>query len=217
MGFLREFLRNPRQTGSIAASSRPVVRMMTESLDLSSAERVVELGAGTGAVTEGLLRKLGGRGTLLAVELNQEFADALRRRLTPAAEGTEQAGVFHVANRSAVELPDLVRKHRLGEVDAISCSLPWTLMSPQDRIATLDGIVDVLAEDGQFVTLTCLHQAAFPQGRRLREMLQERFSVVRRQRPVWAAVPPMFAYHCTQPIKRNPHTSQVGASAQPAG
>ncbi len=149
MGFLREFIRNPRQTGSIAASSGPVVRMMTDSLDLSSATRVVELGAGTGAVTEGLLRRLEGRGRLLAVELNREFAESLRERLAPAGSGSAgEPGPVEIVNRSATDLVELVREHGLGEVDAIICSLPWTLMSPQDRIATLDAIVDVLAEDG---------------------------------------------------------------------
>lgn len=207
MGFLREFIRNPRQTGSIAASSGPVVRMMTESLDLSSARRVIELGAGTGALTEGLLRRLDSDATLVAVELNREFADALRDRLT------SDSNTVHVANRSAADLPELVREHRLGEVDAVCSSLPWTLMTPDVRGATLDAIVDVLADDGELVTLTCLHQAATAQGRRLRQMLRERFGQVRRQRVVWAAVPPMFAYRCSEPVRPAERSDRVGASA----
>ncbi|MGH3647856.1 MAG: class I SAM-dependent methyltransferase [Micromonosporaceae bacterium] len=196
MSFLREFVRNPRQTGSIAASSGPVVRMLLDSLDLTAARRVVELGAGTGAVTAGLAERLGPDAALLAVELNPEFAHALRRRFSSPS--------VRIANRSATELPELLRAQRWGPVDAIASGLPWTLMSDRERRDTLDMVVDVLAPDGQFVTLTCLHQTVTGSGRLLRQLLEERFGQVRRQPVVWAAVPPMFVYRCTQPVKTAP-------------
>lgn len=194
MSFLREFVRNPRQTGSIAASSAPVVRMVLDSLDLTAARTVVELGAGTGAVTEGLRERLPDSATLLAVELNQDFAAALRRRF-------QEPDVL-VANRSAVDLPALLGEYGLRSVDVIASGLPWTLMTPQDRQAALDAVVDVLGPGGQFVTLSCLHQTVFGSGRRLRQLLQERFGEVRREPVVWAAVPPMIAYRCAAPVKR---------------
>ncbi|MGH3659293.1 MAG: class I SAM-dependent methyltransferase [Micromonosporaceae bacterium] len=195
MSFIREFVRNPRQTGSIAASSAPVVRMMLDGLDLTSARSVVELGAGTGAVTDGLRRRLPDSAALLAVELNEDFAAALQRRF--------QGRGIQVANRSAADLPDLVREYGLGDtVDAIVSGLPWTLMSPADRRRALDAVVDVLDPDGEFVTLSCLHQTVTGSGKRLRELLGKRFGEVRREPVVWAAVPPMIAYRCAAPVKR---------------
>lgn len=196
MSFLREFVRNPRQTGSIAASSGPVVRMVLDSLDLTTARRVVELGAGTGAVTAGLRERLSPDAALLAVELNREFAEALRHRFHEPS--------VRVANRSAGELPALLRENRWTTVDAIASGLPWTLMSYRERCDTLDAVVDVLAPDGQFVTLTCLHQTVTGSGRMLRQLLEERFGEVRRRPVVWAAVPPMFAYACSAPVKTVP-------------
>ncbi|MGH3713246.1 MAG: class I SAM-dependent methyltransferase [Micromonosporaceae bacterium] len=204
MGFLREFVRNPRQTGSIAASSGPVVRMMLDSLDLASAQRVVELGAGTGAVTAQLKQRLAPGATLLAVELNPEFADTLRQRFGSPS--------VRVANRPASELPELVRSHQWDSVDAIASGLPWTLMSPEERSAALDAVVEVLATDGQFVTLTCLHQAPLASGRQLRQLLEERFGEVRREPVVWAAVPPMFAYRCAAPVKTGTVTMDTVAN-----
>ncbi|MGH3660983.1 MAG: class I SAM-dependent methyltransferase [Micromonosporaceae bacterium] len=209
MSFIREFVRNPRQTGSIAASSDSVVRMMVDSLDLSSARRVVELGAGTGAVTEGLRKKLDSRATLIAVELNEQFAEELRRKVS---SNGARSGKVHVANRSAADLTALLREHRMKNVDVISSGLPWTLMSMDEQRQTLDAVVKVLADDGQFVTLACLHQSVLTQGRRLRRMLDERFGQVRRQPVVWAAVPPMFAYFCSEPIRLPALTDSSAAS-----
>jgi phospholipid N-methyltransferase len=194
VSFLREFVRNPRQTGSIAASSAPVVRMMLGCVDLTRVRRAVELGAGEGAVTAGLRQRLPAEATLLALELNAGFAETLRRRFP-------EPGV-EVHHRSAVELPEALDEHRWRTVDLVASGLPWTLMPAADQAATLDAIAGALAPGGEFVTLACLHQSVLAPGRRLRALLEERFGEVRRQPVVWAAVPPMIAYRCAVPIRR---------------
>ncbi len=206
MSFLREFVRNPRQTGSIAASSAPVVRMMLDCVDVSGARRAVELGAGEGAVTAGLRQRLPADTTLLAVELNGDFAKKLRHRFdTPGVE---------VHNQSAVELPELLAEHGWQTVDLVVSGLPWTLMSAQDQATTLDAIAGALGPDGEFVTLACLHQSVLAPGRRLRRLLAERFGEVRRQPIVWAAVPPMIAYRCAVPTQQVT-TDTVANQARP--
>ncbi len=209
MKFIREFVRNPRRTGSIAASSGAVVDMVLRSLDLDHAHSVAELGAGTGAVTRGLVRRLPEAARLLAVEVNPNFAEELHRRFASPR--------VMVANRSAVDLPRLAREHRMPPFDIVVCALPWTLMSAHDRNATLDGIIETLAPGGQFVTLTCFHQTFLASGRRLREQLSERFKQVRSLPVVWAAVPPLFAYQCAGP--REPmmfDTADPGHPGEPA-
>jgi phospholipid N-methyltransferase len=194
VSFLREFFRNPRQTGSIAASSGPVVRMLLGCVDVGGARRAVELGAGEGAVTAELRRQLPADTPLLAVELNADFAKKLRRRFTPPG--------VQVHHRSAVELPDLLAEQDWPSVDLVVSGLPWTLMSARDQADTLDAIAVALAPDGEFVTLACLHQSVLAPGRRLRQQLEDRFGEVHRQPIVWAAVPPMIAYRCAGPIRR---------------
>ncbi|HEX2418519.1 MAG TPA: rRNA adenine N-6-methyltransferase family protein [Micromonosporaceae bacterium] len=193
MKFVREFVRNPRRTGSIAASSASVVDTVLQALDLTGARRVAELGAGTGALTRGLLRQLPEDARLLAVEANPSFCKELRHGF-PGPRIT-------VANRSAVELPQLTSEYQMSPLDAVVSALPWTLMSPLDRQITLDGVIETMAPNGQFVTLTCLHQTLLASGRRLREQLRERFGQVRSLPVVWAAVPPLLVYLCTRPRK----------------
>lgn len=194
MGFFTEFVRHPHQVGALAASTAPVVRRVSEGLDLSNARCVVELGAGTGAVTAGLRQHLAPTANLLAIEVNPRFASELRRRFATAD--------VEVVEGSAVDVAGHVRARGIKKVDAVISALPWSLMSAQDEAAVLDGIGDVLTTDGQFVTLLALSRALLRTGRSFRDTLVERFSEVRRMPVAWASVPPMFAYHCTGPIVR---------------
>ena len=61
---------------SIAPSSRHLARAMLEGLPIDHARTVVELGAGTGAITRVLLEKLPSHATLLAFEINPDLINA---------------------------------------------------------------------------------------------------------------------------------------------
>jgi predicted O-methyltransferase YrrM len=69
-------LRNPASTGAVLPSSRRLANAMASAA--VGADAVVELGAGTGPVTEALLRRLPGV-PLIAVELQAPLARACRR------------------------------------------------------------------------------------------------------------------------------------------
>ena len=201
MGFLREFIRNPRQTGSIAASSPSLVRRILNGLPLASARTVVELGAGTGAFTAALARAVPASATVVAIEVNPTFAAQLRERFTGSP--------VRVANRSAAELSQILAEHKIKAVDVVLSALPWTLMTSDDQRVTLDAIAAALAPDAPFVTLTCLHQTLLPSGRRFHELLTNRFTTVQRGPVVWTAMPPMTAYRCFHPIRHRPTEIRV--------
>ncbi|NMG27940.1 hypothetical protein GO615_03330 [Aromatoleum evansii] len=70
-------LRNPGSTGTLLPSSRALANALASAAD--GADLVVELGAGTGPVTDALLAKLPGV-PLIAVELQAALAQRLRHR-----------------------------------------------------------------------------------------------------------------------------------------
>lgn len=74
--FLRQLLRNPKQVSAIAPSSPFLARAMARTL--STTDRVVEFGPGTGSLTRGIL----GRGVrpenLTGFELDPDFVTRLR-------------------------------------------------------------------------------------------------------------------------------------------
>lgn len=70
--FFRQWLRAPLTTASVVPSSPRLGRAMAQALP-AGVERVVELGAGTGAITRELLRHRVRAENLLVVELNPEL------------------------------------------------------------------------------------------------------------------------------------------------
>lgn len=75
--FFRQWLRAPLTTASVVPSSPRLGRAMAQALP-AGAERVVELGAGTGAITRELLRYRVRAENLLVLELNPELHHDLR-------------------------------------------------------------------------------------------------------------------------------------------
>jgi phospholipid N-methyltransferase len=79
--FYKEFRRTFGTTGSILPSSRNLARAMVWPFRRRhSPARVLEVGAGTGAVTAEILRHMEPGDHLDIVEINSQFVDVLRRR-----------------------------------------------------------------------------------------------------------------------------------------
>jgi phospholipid N-methyltransferase len=79
--FYQEFRRTFDTTGSILPSSRSLARAMVWPFRRRRGPaRVLEVGAGTGAVTAEILRFMGPDDRLDIVEINGQFVDVLRRR-----------------------------------------------------------------------------------------------------------------------------------------
>jgi phospholipid N-methyltransferase len=191
MSIIREFLRHPRLTGAIAASSQRLAWAITADLGLERARLVVELGPGTGAMTEAILFRLPAGARLIAVELNPVLAAALARRFP-------QVEVVHAA---AAELDRVCDP---GTVDAVVSGLPWTIMPDAVGRRTLDAVTATLGENGRFATFAYLHAAWTPPARRLAARLAEAFTFVRRSAVVWPNLPPAFVQRAALPRLRPP-------------
>ena len=80
--FLQEFRQTFHSTGAILPSGRRLCRRLASKVGLSDAgQKVLEVGAGTGAVTSEVISRLGPDDRLDLVELNQRFAEVLHDRL----------------------------------------------------------------------------------------------------------------------------------------
>ena len=78
--FLAAFVRRPFDTGSITPSSPQLATAMVETMGLSEADTVVELGPGTGVFTELIEKQLKPGARLLCMEINCGMAEELRKR-----------------------------------------------------------------------------------------------------------------------------------------
>lgn len=118
--FWQEFRRTFESTGAIAPSGRRLCRALARYVSGSGEpRRILEVGPGTGVVTDAIIHQLGPADTLDVVELNDRFVAALNQRL--AAEPTWQ----RVANRVRIHhMP--VEQLPVGDgYDAIVSGLPF--------------------------------------------------------------------------------------------
>ena len=125
--FLRHWLQDPTAVGAIAPSSRHLAAAMADGA--ANFDAIVEIGAGTGAITESLVTRHPNV-QLVVFELASSLADKLRRRF-PAAQVI--SGPFH-ENVSALDaLPE-----RTVLVSALPFrSLPRRIVRPTvDALAT---------------------------------------------------------------------------------
>jgi phosphatidylethanolamine/phosphatidyl-N-methylethanolamine N-methyltransferase len=144
---------------------------------------VVELGPGTGVFTGPLLNRLKDRGRLVAVEINANHADMLRRRF-PECD---------VIRDTAENL----RHHLDGaRVDCVVSGLAWANMSPRTQNRILEAIQESLVPGGQFIAFAYTHAVWMPTSRRFRRQLAERFERLERTPVVWRNLPPAYVLRC---------------------
>ena len=169
--FLRQYMAHPNVIGSVWPSSPWLVRSMARSIPAQGNGLVVELGAGTGVVTQALLDRGIAPERLRVVEREPSFVRLLRRRF-PA---------LHVIQGDARDLaPCLGGK---VPVDAIVSSLPLRAFAPRDVSAVLGQWRTLLRPGGQVVQFTYALYGGELEG------LREGFAECER-RIVWANVPP---------------------------
>jgi phospholipid N-methyltransferase len=78
--FLGKFLRHGTKIASIAPSSPWLSRTTVRHIDWASVEVVVELGAGTGPITQVMVERARPETTLVVIERDPDFARLLRER-----------------------------------------------------------------------------------------------------------------------------------------
>ena len=143
--FLRGSLRAPRNVGAFAPSSRHLAKAMVDPTNPGTRRIVAELGAGTGAFTVELVRRLRDDARLLAFEVDPGFVAELRRRVTDP-----RVLIFH---ESAVALPHRLREQGFAHVDSIISGLPFATLPPPSAAAILTAARDCLHVDGVFVAV----------------------------------------------------------------
>lgn len=129
--FLRESLRNLRNTGSIARSSRYLCRAIVSKIDPEHARVVVELGPGDGAITEYLLRRLRPDARLVVFEINDVFVQKLR-----AAFPNEPR--LLLIHDSAENMGEHFKTLEINEVDYFVSGIPFVML-PESLAESITG------------------------------------------------------------------------------
>ena len=140
--FLSAWLDDPRGIGAVAPSSRKLGRTMASFVDRD--RLVVEVGAGTGPVTEALLESGVPAERLVAVEQSGRLAEHLTRRF-PA---------ICVVEGDAAEIGKYIGDEQVGKVGAVVSSLPLRSLPKGVCTAIVAEMHRILAPDGLVIQFT---------------------------------------------------------------
>lgn len=179
--FVKAALRRPFDVSTVFPTSRALAETMLGFADLVRAERVVELGAGTGAITKHLAPKLVNPGGYLGVELDSKMVEFLRGEWPN----------LRFETGLAESLPQWLEPE---SVDVVISSLPWTMFSEETQRRTIDAIVKSLRPGGAFLTYVCANAYLYPQAKSLRRLLKENFRDLHRSDLEWRNIPPAFVF-----------------------
>ncbi|MBO0759435.1 MAG: methyltransferase [Bradyrhizobiaceae bacterium] len=143
--FIRSWLEKPLETGAVAPSSRILARTMARYVDPDVTGPVIELGPGTGPVTEALVAQGVDPSRLVLVEYNSMFCRLLRTRY-PAAT---------IVQGDAYSL-----KEALGKViaqraaAAVVSGLPILTKAVRTRLRLVNEALDFLSPGAPFIQFT---------------------------------------------------------------
>ncbi len=142
--FLRRWLRNPLQMGSVVPSSATLCRRIAALTRWDAGEVVVELGAGTGVVSRALLTAGLPPERLVVLEIVPEMAEHLRRALPPGVQ---------VMTGDAFELTRALPRRLHGRVGTAICGIPLVLL-PLERQRRFVAAVKAVAPGRGFLLYT---------------------------------------------------------------
>ena len=144
MQFIRSWIEKPISTGAVMPSGKALARTMASYVDPASSGPVIELGPGTGPVTEALVAHGVDPARLVLVEFNPTFCRLLRTRY-PAAT---------VVQGDAYRLRRLLETYVREPAAAVVSGLPLVTKPLRTRLRLISDAMALLAPAAPFVQFT---------------------------------------------------------------
>jgi phosphatidylethanolamine/phosphatidyl-N-methylethanolamine N-methyltransferase len=135
--FIRSWIEKPLITGAVSPSGKALARMMAKPVDPAMPGQVLEIGPGTGPVTEALIERGVDEERLVLLEFNPGFVTLLRQRFPRAT----------VLQGDAYDVIGLTQGSLTGPLAGVVSSLPL-LTKPVPRRAKFLSDCFSLAQPG---------------------------------------------------------------------
>jgi phosphatidylethanolamine/phosphatidyl-N-methylethanolamine N-methyltransferase len=142
--FIRSWIEKPLSTGAVMPSSRVLARAMARYVDPQAAGPVIELGPGTGPVTQALVKQGIDPARLILVEFNPDFCRLLRSRYPQAT----------VVQGDAYRLRRLLETYVDEPAAAVVSGLPLVTKPLRTRLRLISDAMTLLATGAPFVQFT---------------------------------------------------------------
>lgn len=142
--FFLIWIYKPRQLGAVLPSSRKLAASMARRVDVEKPGVVIDLGAGTGRMTEAILNAGVAPENLVVVERESQLCKVIEQRYPQVRVLCADAG----------DLVSLLRDMGVSQVSTIVSSLPFLAIKNEDCRRILDAAMNVLPDDGEIVQFT---------------------------------------------------------------
>ncbi len=142
--FLRSWIEKPLRMGAVMPSGRVLARKMAQYVDVASTGPVIELGPGTGAITNALLAHGVAQKRLVLVEFNPAFCALLRERYPEAT----------VVQGDAYALRETLWQVLSDPASAVVSGLPLVTKPMLTRIRLIRDAFAALAPKAPFIQFT---------------------------------------------------------------
>ncbi|NIK47599.1 phosphatidylethanolamine/phosphatidyl-N-methylethanolamine N-methyltransferase [Variibacter gotjawalensis] len=144
MHFIRSWLEKPLAIGAVTPSSRALARTMARYVDPTGEGPVVELGPGTGPITEALIEHGIAENRLVLIEFNPTFCQLLRTRFPRATVVQGDAYALKETLHGIVDKPGA----------AVVSGLPLFTKPLRMRVRLLREALTLMKADAPFVQFT---------------------------------------------------------------
>src|SRR5690242_7174249 len=144
MQFIRSWIEKPLSTGAVMPSSRVLARAMARYVDPQASGPVIELGPGTGPVTEALIDQGIDPARLVLVEFNPTFCRMLRTKFPAATVVQANAYSLRRSLANVLEQP----------ASAVVSGLPLMTKPMITRLRLLSDAFAVMASNCPFIQFT---------------------------------------------------------------
>jgi phosphatidylethanolamine/phosphatidyl-N-methylethanolamine N-methyltransferase len=141
--FWRSLLNDPRKMGALVPSSSQLSRLIASRVDPSQSS-VLEVGAGTGAITRALLRRGLRPERLFIIERDPVLSGFLRTNFPRV----------RICCGEAAHAPNILSGAGVGPVDTIVSSLPLRNLRQADQLEIFRAMMSTLNGKGQIIQFT---------------------------------------------------------------
>jgi phosphatidylethanolamine/phosphatidyl-N-methylethanolamine N-methyltransferase len=142
--FLRSWLERPLVMGAVTPSGKVLARTMASFVDPRIEGPVIELGPGTGPVTDALIRRGVAQDRLVLIEYNPDFCLLLKRRFPKAT----------IIQGDAYDLQETLSGMLAEPAAATVSSLPLFTKPMDQRLDLLETAQDIMRPDAPFIQFT---------------------------------------------------------------
>ena len=142
--FFQRLLKNPLQVGALVPSSRSLARVVGREVSVLPDQIVIELGGGTGTLTEELLKCGIPEDQLYVIEIDLLLVNYMKKKFPNVT----------ILHGNATDLPRLIPPQFLGKTSSIISGMPFLNMPKLMQKQIIEGSFECLSEKGRFIQYT---------------------------------------------------------------